>query len=330
MKTIITKGEVAFILPLFLVINLIGCDNPYDSGHIEEKSDTIIVERMETPVSFEDTTDAKETYSSPSDDPELNAEINELDESTKEVSLDPDWEYAELSVINDGNSVLYHANDNPNGIIVAVNAGHGTKGGQLSKTYCHPDKSPKVTGGTTEEGAIKAVAVSGGMTFADGTKESIVTLRLSEFLRDALLESGYDVLMVRDAEDVQLDNVARTVIANNTADCLISVHWDGDNLNYDKGCFYISTPNGIKDMEPVASHWEEHEKLGASLIEGLKTVGCNIYGDGKMNIDLTQTSYSTIPSVDIELGNAISSHGDETLKKQANGLLFGIDLFFEQ
>lgn len=29
-----------------------------------------------------------------------------------------------------------------------------------------------------------------------------------------------------------------------------------------------------------------------------------IHGSGSMAIDLTQTSYSTIPSVDMELGNA--------------------------
>lgn len=111
---------------------------------------------------------------------------------------------------------------------------------------------------------------------------------------------------------------------------MISLHWDGDNLNYDKGCFYISTPDGLKNMEPVSSHWEEHEKLGKSLIEGLKNAEYKIYGDGSMSIDLTQTSYSTIPSVDIELGNAVSFHDEDTLKGQANGLVLGVDLFFEQ
>lgn len=84
------------------------------------------------------------------------------------------------------------------------------------------------------------------MTFNDGATESSVTLRMAEILRDKLLAAGYDVLMVRDGSDVQLDNVARTVICNNVADCHISLHWDGDGLSYDKGCFYISVPDGIK------------------------------------------------------------------------------------
>ncbi len=39
------------------------------------------------------------------------------------------------------------------------------------------------------------------------------------------------------------------------ADCLISLHWDGDGQSHDKGCFYIPVPDEIKDMEPVSLHW---------------------------------------------------------------------------
>ena len=147
-------------------------------------------------------------------------------------------------------------------------------------------------------------------------------------LKDKLLAAGYDVLMVRDGSDVQLDNVARTVICNNAADCHIALHWDGDGLSYDKGCFYISVPGGIKGMEPVASHWQQHDALGASLIEGLRAHGAKINGNGSMAIDLTQTSYSTVPSVDVELGNACSDHSDATLENLADGLVQGVEGYF--
>ena len=178
---------------------------------------------------------------------------------------------------------------------------------------------------------MEAAAVSGGMTFQDGTPEREVTLRMAQILRDKLLSSGYDVLMLRDSEDVQLDNVARTVICNNVADCHIALHWDsGDGKNYDKGCFYISVPEALKTMEPVASHWQQHDTLGTDLVEGLREQGAMIYGKGNMSIDLTQTSYSTIPSVDMELGNAYSDHSDEVLEQLATGLLAGINTYFEQ
>ena len=240
------------------------------------------------------------------------------------VTLNPTWQFASYSAINTGAAMLYRASSNRKNIVIGVNAGHGTVGGSRVKTYCHPDMTPKVTGGSTPAGSVKATAVSGGMIFRDGTPESLVTLREAQILRDKLLAAGYDVLMLRDSADVQLDNVARTVIANNTAACLISLHWDDDGLGYDKGCFYVSTPEALKKMQPVATFWPYHELLGNALITGLMSQGCRINGNGKTAIDLTQTSYSTIPSVDIELGNAASAHDDATLSRLADGLVAGI------
>lgn len=247
-----------------------------------------------------------------------------------EVEFNSAWKYAENAVITTGNAMYYRSSQEHNGIVVAVNAGHGTAGGTTVKTLCHPDGSPKTTGGTTASGSTMAVAVSSGMTFNDGVAESRVTLRMAEILRDGLLENGYDVLMLRDSDDVQLDNVARTVMANNIADCHIALHWDGDGLSYDKGCFYIAVPDAIKDMEPVASHWQDHNALGEALISGLNNNGAKINGRGSMQIDLTQTSYSTIPSVDIELGNACSSHSDSELETLKDGLVEGVNTYFNR
>ena len=45
-------------------------------------------------------------------------------------------------------------------------------------------------------------------------------------------------------------------------------------------------------------------------------------------MDLTQTSYSTVPSVDIELGDKASDHSQAALKQLADGLAAGIDQYF--
>ena len=247
------------------------------------------------------------------------------------VGMDPDWKYAGMSAINSGHAVFYHnGTANRKNKVIAVNAGHGTSGGSKVKTFCHPDQTAKVTGGSTGAGAAKAAAVSGGMTFADGTAESTVTLRMAQIFRDKLLAAGYDVLMIRDGSDVQLDNVARTVMANNRADCHIALHWDSTKT--DKGAFYMSVPNNstYRAMEPVASHWESHNSLGSALVGGLKQNGVKIFSSGAMEMDLTQTSYSTIPSVDIELGDGKSAHDDATLGKLADGLVAGVNSFFGQ
>ena len=247
------------------------------------------------------------------------------------ISLDPSWKYAEFSRINSGSATLYKAADGSRkGITVCVNAGHGTKGGSGVKTLCHPDGTPKVTGGTTGAGATSAVAVSGGMTFSDGTAEARVTLAMALKLKERLLEAGYDVVMIRESDDVQLDNIARTVIANNRADCHVALHWD--STTSDKGAFYMSVPNvsSYRAMEPVKSNWEKHNRLGECLVAGLKDAGVKIFSGGAMEMDLTQTSYSTVPSVDIELGDKASDHSGAVLDQLAGGLVAGIDRYFGQ
>lgn len=246
-----------------------------------------------------------------------------------EVRLNTGWKYANFSKINSGAATLYRSEAaSRKGKVIAVNAGHGTKGGGSVKTQCHPDGTPKVTGGTTGAGATTAVAVSSGMTFADGTPEAKVTLAMAKVLKDKLLARGYDVLMIRESDDVQLDNVARTVIANNAADCHIALHWDSTGSN--KGAFYMSVPNvaSYRNMEPVASHWKSHNALGESLVAGLKGAGVKIFSSGAMEMDLTQTSFSTVPSIDIELGDKASDHSASTLDKLGTGLADGVDRFF--
>ena len=308
-----------FSCVVLLCYCLTGC------GSIQHKSSTDTAQAQgskappKTADDFSISSDSEnETVDEPSSADAANASVSEsatqqepltgaaaLYSNGQEISFDPSWQYADFSAINSGTATIYLADSDRKDIVVGVNAGHGTSGGASVKTQCHPNGSAKTTGGSTAQGATYATAVSGGMTFNDGTAESTVTLQMAQILKDKLLAQGYDVLMVRNSDDVQLDNVARTVLCNNVADCHISLHWDGDGLGYDKGCFYISVPDGLKSMEPVASHWQEHDAL-----------------------DLTQTSYSTIPSVDMELGNASSDHSDSTLNSLADGLTAGVNAYF--
>ena len=166
-----------------------------------------------------------------------------------------------------------------------MNAGHGTEGGALVKTYSHPDKTHKVTGGTDPAGVFESTSISAGMVFKDGKKEADVNLRTAHLLKNMLLKAGYDVLMIRDSEDTQLDNIARSVIANNNADIHIAIHYDGDKMKEDKGVFYCSVPDGIKYLPNVKKHWKESERLGLCLVQGLAAQNLKVYEDGKMDVD---------------------------------------------
>ena len=254
--------------------------------------------------------------------------------SSETVCLDESWEWASNSEVHSGEATLYHAGGSPDApgrrnITVCVNAGHGTASGSDYQTLSHPDGTAKVTGGTNAEGAVYSTAISSGMAFTDGTPEASATLMTAMALKDKLLQDGYDVLMIRESDDVQLDNIARTVIANNCADIHVAIHFD--STQSDKGVYFCSVPDiaSYRQMEPVASHWPEHMALGQALIQGLSANGFWLFGDGTLPMDLTQTSYSTIPSVDIEIGDAASDHSPEACERYAQGLKDGIDLYFE-
>ena len=254
----------------------------------------------------------------------------EADEETSEqVALDLSWPYADHSKIHSGMATLYHARPSiAKHKTVCVNAGHGTEGGESVKTLCHPDGTPKVTGGSTAEGATEAMAVAGGMTFQDGTPERDVTVALALVVKRQLLDNGYDVLMIREGKDVQLDNIARTVLANNKADCHIALHYD--STSSDKGVFFFSVPSNesYRNMEPVASHWQDHNRLGENIVKGIEAQGFKLFEGGAMEMDLTQTSYSTVPSIDLEEGDGASDHSGMTFPGLAKGISEGLDSFF--
>ena len=238
------------------------------------------------------------------------------------IGLNLDWKYAENSKINTGKAVLYSSDAaNRKDITIAVDAGHGTQGGESVKVPAHPDGSARTNGGATTESAV-----SGGMTFADKTSEASVNLQVAKSFASMLLADGYDVLMLRDGDDVQLDDVARAVLANNKADCHISIHFD--STAKDKGAFYIGTPDAMKGMEPSASYWKKSERLGENLIDGLRESGIKIYSGGSKDEDNIQNAYSTIASVDIELGDKTTDHSQEACDGFAAGLLLGVNKYY--
>ncbi len=238
------------------------------------------------------------------------------------------WTYAKNSKIHSDPAFLYYATTSkPKNKTVAVNAGHGCKGGESKKTLCHPNGTPKVTGGSTGAGATYATSINSGTTLS-GMSEAAANLKIALSLKTKLIDSGYNVLLLRQDSNTQLDNIARTVMANNNADCHIAIHFDSTTSN--KGAFYMSVPNvsSYRNMKPIKNNWKKHHNLGNKVISGMKSAGIKIWGDGKLAMDLTQTSYSTIASIDIEVGDKGTSTSSKNLNKIANGLLKGIKKYF--
>lgn len=241
--------------------------------------------------------------------------------ASTDIGLNLDWKYAENTKINTGRARLYtsDAADKKN-ITIAVDAGHGTAGGEDVEVFCHPDGSAKADGSTACE------AVTKGMTFQDKGTEADANLMVAESFRDKLLSEGYDVLMIRDGEDVQLDDVARAVLANNKADCHISIHFNDSSSGV--GAYYVSATNDLKKQEPVSKYWNKSKKLGDSLISGLDLSGVKIHSGGSVEEDVVQTAYSSVTSAYVKLGDKTADHSKEACDKYAEGLVLGVNKYY--
>lgn len=250
----------------------------------------------------------------------------------KKIQWNKRWKYANESLTNSGSAALFYAktSSKKKNITVCVNAGHGCARGAGLKTKCHPDGTPKVTGGSTSSGSVYASSINGGTSLLNGYSEAAMNLKVAKAVKAKLLAEGYNVLMIRQEGNVNLDNIARTVVANNCADCHISIHFDSSTNG--KGAFAITVPNVVsyRNMEPVKMNWKKHNKLGTNLIGGMRKSGVGIFGNGTMALDLTQTSYSTVPSVDLEVGDRSFSGSFTEINKIAKGIVEGVNTYFNK
>ena len=246
-----------------------------------------------------------------------------------EVKVTDDMKYANESKVKTGVAKLYTYNGlNPKGKTVCVNAGHGSVKSSKAYTFCNPLHKAKFISATTSAGKTKSVAASMGTTMINGASEGDANLEVALGLRDKLLSNGYNVLMIRETKDTDLDNIARTVLANKYSDCHVSIHFDSTKSN--KGAFCINVPDipQYKEMEPVKSTWQLDDKLSKDIIQGLRNTNIKIYGNGLYPIDLTQTSYSTVATTDIELGDRITDYSKASVDKFSDGIVNGLNIFF--
>lgn len=247
----------------------------------------------------------------------------------KEYAYDIKWKYANESKVHNSKVKLYYADESiSKGITVCINAGHGSKKSQKVYTYCNPEHKSKFVSGSTSSGEKKSVGASSGTTMLDGMSEASANLKVSKALKNALLKKGYNVLMIRETDDVDLDNVSRTVFANQYSDIHISIHFDSTKT--DKGAFCVVPPkiDEYLNMEPVKSTWKNSYLLSENILEGFKNKSVKIHGKGQMAIDLTQISYSTVPTVAIELGDRKTSLSQKNINMYVDAICYGINEYF--
>ncbi|MCD7856741.1 MAG: N-acetylmuramoyl-L-alanine amidase [Clostridiales bacterium] len=206
------------------------------------------------------------------------------------------------------------------GHIVAIDPGHQAKG--------NSDLEP-IGPGATEQKAKASTGTSGVST---GVAESTLTLTVSLQLRDALEAEGYQVVMTRESQDVNISNAERAQIATDAgAEIFIRIHANGSEK---------SSANGIVTLSPssanpyVSSLYEDSYRLSKLLVNEL----CAATGAKNLGVQTSDTmsgiNWSTMPVSIVELGFMTNPTEDELLNsadyqaKLVEGMVNAVNAYF--
>lgn len=204
--------------------------------------------------------------------------------------------------------------------LIVIDAGHQAKGNYEQEPIGPgaAETKAKVAGGTS------------GKT--SGLAEYELTLAVALKLQTELEQRGYQVIMVRTANEVNISNAERANVANEAkADAFIRIHANGSENPAANGAMTIcQTPNNPYN----AATYQDCRRLADCVLDELvKETQCN-----KERVWETDTmsgiNWCQTPVTIVEIGYMTNSNEDELMatddhqNKIAAGIANGIDCFF--
>ena len=208
------------------------------------------------------------------------------------------------------------------GYVIAIDAGHQAHG-NFGQEPIGPGASTmktKVAGGTS------------GTT--SGVPEYQLTLDVSLKLRDALEEKGYQVVMIRETNDVDITNSERAQIANEAdADAFIRVHANGSDSSVANGAMTICQTSS----NPYNSEYYEDSKRLSELVLDAYTEATGIRKERVWETDtMSGINWCMVPVTIIELGYMTNPEEDMKMQDEefqntmVEGIVAGIETYLDE
>ncbi|MCK4778169.1 MAG: N-acetylmuramoyl-L-alanine amidase [Actinomycetia bacterium] len=201
---------------------------------------------------------------------------------------------------------------------ICIDAGHQNK--------ADLEKEPNAPGSNV----LKSRCLGGGTGINSKTPEYVINLEVALKVEKKLLLKGYDVVMTRRTNEVNISNIERALIANEVgADLFLRIHADGSNNPSVKGVSTFYPANNEHTSLIYLKSKKAAELIQEAVSSGTGQIDRGIFPRS----DITGFNWSNVPAVLLEMG-FLSNPGEDGLlndeifqEKMAEKICEGVERF---